>query len=560
MADDAAVLDKFDSSCCAEGAEFSHGDRRGCLKGTRVAVLNKIELWIGNRTTPPVYWLDGLAGTGKTTITQTIAERVFADGKLGASFFCSRGVAKRSDLRFIFPTLAIQLARKYSDFRSLFVPLLRSNPGIFHKSLNDQMRKLIVQPLKESKISTVVIIDALDECIDREPASAILSVLGDFVSEIPAVKFLVTGRPEPRILEGFRRPSLENEKDVLVLHEVEPSQVADDILLYFRHELSDIARRRGLDGWPTAEQLDLLCKRAAGLFVYAVATVKFVEKTSTNPRKQLDLLLQSPERSEREAKTKFNGNSTLNSLYTTILRGAFGEDDDLDNDPKVRLVLGAMVLAANPLSPSTISRLLSLDPLEDVFPLLSSIRSLLILKDDINLPVLPFHQSFSDFIVDSDRCTDKRFHVSHPVHSSELLVSCLDLMNLTLKKNMCELPDAVANSDVKDLKKKVERYIDPALRYACESWHTHLINGPTVLTRTSKIASALHLFLKTKFLFWLEVLSVLGAARNAIDSLQAVVHRLEVGPSSVLGDLLRFAYTYFRNHPHLTLPTTVSAL
>ena len=542
MADDAAVLDKFDSSCCAEGAEFSHGDRRGCLKGTRVAVLNKIELWIGNRTTPPVYWLNGLAGTGKTTITQTIAERVFADGKLGASFFCSRGVAKRSDLRFIFPTLAIQLARKYSDFRSLFVPLLRSNPGIFHKSLNDQMCKLIVQPLKESKISTVVIIDALDECIDREPASAILSVLGDFVSEIPAVKFLVTGRPEPRILEGFRHPSLENEKDVLVLHEVEPSQVADDILLYFRHELSDIARRRGLDGWPTAVQLDLLCKRAAGLFVYAVATVKFIDKPSANARTQLNLLLQSPELNEREAKTKFNENSTLNSLYTTILHGAFGEDDDPDNDPKVQLVLSAMVLAANPLSPSTIARLLSLDPLEDVLPLLSSIRSLLILKD-INLPVLPFHKSFSDFIVDSDRCTDKRFHVSRPARSSELLVSCLDLMNLTLKKNMCELPDAAANSDVEDLKERVERYIDPALQYACGSWHTHLIDGPAVLVRTSKIASALHLFLETKFLFWLEVLSVLGAPRNAIDALRAVVDRLEVGPHSVLSVLLRFAHT-----------------
>ena len=33
------------------------------------------------------------------------------------------------------------------------------------------MEKLIVQPLDETGISTVIVIDALDECEDEEPAS-----------------------------------------------------------------------------------------------------------------------------------------------------------------------------------------------------------------------------------------------------------------------------------------------------------------------------------------------------------------------------------------------------
>ena len=37
---------------------------------------------------------------------------------------------------------------------------------------------ILVQPLAKSSISTVIVIDALDECKDEEPASAILSVLG----------------------------------------------------------------------------------------------------------------------------------------------------------------------------------------------------------------------------------------------------------------------------------------------------------------------------------------------------------------------------------------------
>jgi len=126
--------------------------------------------------------LNGLARTGKSTIAQTLAERLFAGDQLGASFFCSRDFEERSNLHFIFPTLAVQLARRHTEFRSTFVPLAQSDPGIAYQSLYNQMNKLIVQPLVRSAISTVIIIDALDECKDDEPASAILSVVGQFVS------------------------------------------------------------------------------------------------------------------------------------------------------------------------------------------------------------------------------------------------------------------------------------------------------------------------------------------------------------------------------------------
>jgi hypothetical protein len=173
---------------------------------------------------PPVYWLNGLAGTGKSTIAQTIAERIFADGQLGASFFCSRDFEDRSNLHFIFPTLAVQLARRYTEFRSIFIPLVQSDPGIAHESLYNQMNKLIVQPLKESAISTVIVIDALDECKDEEPASAILSVLGQFVSQIPKVKILRHRSPGATDSRGIPSPSVGKATDVFVLHEVESSR------------------------------------------------------------------------------------------------------------------------------------------------------------------------------------------------------------------------------------------------------------------------------------------------------------------------------------------------
>ncbi|KAF9643443.1 hypothetical protein BDM02DRAFT_3065052, partial [Thelephora ganbajun] len=525
----------------------------GCFKGTRTAVLDQIELWTRDFDKPPIYWLNGLAGTGKSTIAQTIAERIFADGQLGASFFCSRDFEDRRGLHFIFPTIAVQLARKYTEFRSIFVPLVRSDPAIVDESLYSQMKKLIIEPLERSAISTVIVIDALDECKDEEPASAILTVLGQFVSEIPKVKFFLTGRPEPRIRRGFGLPPLAKATDVFVLHEVEPNRVDSDIRLFLRHSFLEIAGRQGgLDGRPTEEQLDLLCERAAGLFVYAVATVKFVDHRNKNPTKQLDRLLQLPKSTVCEGKTKFKLNTTLDSLYTSILQEAFSDDDPM-GDPMVRSVLGAVVLAANPLSPSTIGALLGFDT-GDVFPPLSSIHSLLTLQEDTDQPVRPFHKSFPDFIVDPTRCTNERFRVSPPGHHPELLVGCLNLMNRTLEKNMCKLPDTVTNSEVPDLRERTERYISPALQYACKSWHKHLVDEHT--TRTPEITSALHRFLENKFVFWLEVLSVLGAAREAIDALDVITKRLEASPTVELAnDCFRFVTGFFEvideSAPHI---------
>ncbi|KAF9783483.1 hypothetical protein BJ322DRAFT_1156844 [Thelephora terrestris] len=541
-----AILNNFRR---AQGAGYQHAGRKGCLKGTRKTVLDEIELWAKDFEKLPVYWLNGLAGTGKSTIAQTIAERMFAEGQLGASFFCSRNFEDRSNLHSIFPTIAVQLARKYAEFRSILVPLVHSDPEIVHESLYNQMDKLIVRPLQETSLSTIIVIDALDECKDEEPASAILSVLARFVTQVPKVKFFLTGRPEPRIQEGFRLPLLVDATNTFILHEVQTNQINSDIQQFFQSSFLELAfRHTGLDNWPTKEQLDLICKRAAGLFVYAVATVKFINTRNYHPRERLDLLLQLPDSTVHEGKTKFNSNTSLDSLYRSILQEAFSHDG-AEDDPRIHSILGAVILVANPLSPSAISTLLGIHS-DYVTPPLLSIHSLLILHEDINQPVRPFHKSFPDFITDPTRCTNQRFYIS-PSHHLDLLVCCLNLMNNTLEKNMCQLPEAVANSEVHDLQERADKNISQALQYACKSWHKHLVNDPT-----DKITSALRCFLEKKFLSWLEVLSVLGAVRNAVDALKVVAEWLqETSLLDLTNDCLRFVMGFFEvistSAPHI---------
>ena len=503
----------------AHGAGYRHGNRNGCLKKTRENVLNEIEKWTEDSEMSPVFWLNGLAGTGKSTIAQTVAERLFADGRLGASFFCSRGVEDRSDLQLIFPTLAFQLAQMYPHFRSSLIPFLQSNPDIVHESLQDQMQRLLIQPLLSAGISTVIVIDALDECKDEDSESAILLVLGMLVSDIPRVKFFVTSRPEAYISSGFRGSLLKDSTHIFILHEVEPCIIDNDIRHFFKLELSRLPHKgRSVDDWPTEEHLDSLCRRAAGFFVYAVATVNFLKHKFKRPSDRLDIIMRSPENTAHEGKAELKSYTSLDSLYTSILQEAFRKND-AEDDAMVRSVLSAVVLAVNPLSPSAVAKLMGFE-CDIVLYLLESIQSILALCDDVDHPAHPFHKSFPDFITDSGRCTNTRFYIS-PDYHTELVLCCLRLMDESLEKNMCSIPDYVLNSEVDDLPTRIEENgIRGALEYACRSWYKHLI---VTRDRAADVVFSLRGFLERKFLFWLEVLSVLGAVGDAARALNTTI-------------------------------------
>ncbi|KAF9645787.1 hypothetical protein BDM02DRAFT_3189409 [Thelephora ganbajun] len=543
---DTAELSILNNCHRARGVEFRHSGRQGCLKGTRKAILDEIESWSNDSNMSPVYWLNGLAGTGKSTVAQTIAERIFAEGRLGASFFCSRDFKDRRSLHYIFPTLAFQLAHKYPGFRSILVPLLQSNPDIGHESLFNQMRTLIAEPLSLSSISTVIVIDALDECVDDDPQSTILSVMGRLVEGIPNVKFFITGRPEPRIQSGFRLGLLRSLTDIFVLHDVEPSVVNMDIRLFLKHGLSELAKRRGVeqDVWPTDEHINLLCERAAGLFVYAVATLKFLDHAFTPPNKQLDIIARAPESTTFEGKAKFRSSMTLDSLYLSCFQNAF-DGVDTEDDEKVCSVVGTVVLAMDPLPPSAIATLFNLGK-QEVIDLLRLIQSLLKLPEDPDSPVLPFHKSFPDFITNPLRCPNKRFHISPRTGHLKIALSCLKLMNISLQQNLLSLPNYALNLEVKDLEMRIKNQISSALQYACKSWHSHLTEARGDV---SVIIPTLQSFLQEGFLAWLEVLSVIGAAGDAVIALERLMHWLqEVAKDyqllNIARDYLQFATAF----------------
>ena len=496
----------LESICHTKGAGHCSGNRQGCLRGTRVDVLLQLEHWLKDEQDCRVFWLNGLAGTGKSTIAQTFAEVSFADGELGASFFCSRDFEDRSKLQVIFPTLAYQLAYRYSLFRQQLLQVLKANPGVGQESLCSQMEKVIVGPFRGTQIQTLIIIDALDECKDDEPASAILSVLSRFVDEIPQVKFLITGRPELQISSGFRLKPLQPITDILRLHDVKPSLVDGDIRLFFRTQLTNIAETwNDCDlpkDWPSSNDIDVLCKKAAGLFIYASTVVKFIISKYHALSERLTLITSLPQSTTHE------GKSGIDLLYTQVLEQAFYNvgSDGQELYSCFRSVVGAVVLVFNPLPIKALSTLLGIS---NISATLCSLHSLLLIPDGTEDPICTFHKSFPDFLTDPGRCEDKRFFVDPSVQHTELVLSCLNLMKKRLERNICNLDDYAVLSEVEDLSTRQKTHIGSALEYSCCFWTRHLVKTPSD-GHIAEIQEAIDEFFITHLLFWIEVLAIMG--------------------------------------------------
>ena len=482
-------------------------------------MLSKIEHWAEDFKQPPILWLNGLAGTGKSAIAQTVVDWCDAHDRLVLSCFCSRDAGRNGGPCLIFSTLALQLAEKHSKVRPVLAPVLGD---LVYWAVSDQVEKLIVKPLKVVDVPTLIVLDALDESgLDQECQSDILSALGRWVGEIPKVKILVTSRPQTHFLYHFRSPPLSGLVDVLALHDIAPHLVDSDIRLFLKHELSALAARNGMDNWPTAAQLDLLCARAAGLFVFAVATVKFLDRKNTLPSEQYAIIAHSPHDTIHEGTVEdVYGGLSLDSWCISTLQETFSVHLSIDYST-LRSRFAAITLATHPLPPSAIRTLTG--SRYTIMYTLMSVWLLLKLHQDPDQPVLPFHKLLPDLLTSPSRCTDKKLYISPGKYHSELALNCLKLMNETL--------EGALSLQTRNMGSEVDfPPVEIALKYASTSWHVHLAESKEdVIT----LVPALRHFLENKFKAWLEMLSVLGVTSIAVSARGKTIYWLREGRVSL---------------------------
>ncbi|KAG8677916.1 hypothetical protein FRC08_018216, partial [Ceratobasidium sp. 394] len=163
--------------------------RGGCTENTRTQVMEQVHDWASDDNSKKIYWLNGMAGTGKTTIAYSLCERLEGVQKLAASFFCSRQLPACREVNRILPTISYQLSRFSRPFRHAVSRVLEQDPDVHDQPLLEQLGRLIAEPLNQIghtlPFGLVIVIDALDECHNEEGVHKLLDALLSRAQDLP---------------------------------------------------------------------------------------------------------------------------------------------------------------------------------------------------------------------------------------------------------------------------------------------------------------------------------------------------------------------------------------
>jgi hypothetical protein len=473
-----------------------------------VDLLRRIYAWADGHDERFIFWLNGLAGTGKSTIARSVARNYFEDGRLGASFFFSRGGGDVGNASKFFTSIAVQLARKSPSLQRLICDAVTNNADVVTQSLGDQWRHVVLGPLSKlandsNRTSYVLVIDALDECDNDEDIRNIVKLLAEARMLLTVrLRVLLTSRPEIPIRHGFYQIS-EAEHQDFVLHHISPSIVDHDIMIFVRSNLELIRQKKGLSAdWPGDQVVNQLVQNASGLFIWAATACRFIQEVEKVPliTKRLEAILEAG-----SSTTEGQPQKHLDDIYTAVLSNSVPKKCSYEEKEEclsmLRLIVGSIVILLSPLSVHALGTLLDVRPVE-LDDCLEDLHAILDIPRDDTRPLRVHHPSFRDFLTNRDRRYDPDFWVDEKHANGALATRCIQLMSTSLKEDICgvEIPGTRVGGVERH---RVEQCLPPEVQYACLHWVKHIQKSDVLLQDNDYV----HLFLKTHLLHWLEALS-----------------------------------------------------
>ena len=492
-----------------------------CLPDTRVDLLQEICDWADRQDERCIFWLNGLAGTGKSTIARTIARNYFDKKRLGASFFFSRGGGDVSHAGKFVSSIAVQLTSSIPALRQYICDAITECSDISSRSLRDQWHELVLHPLSklDSKgclSSYILVVDALDECDDDNNIQVILKLLAEARSlERVRLQVFLTSRPEIPIRYGFCQiPDVEHQD--FVLHRISPSIIDHDIYIFLEYNLRLIGQERFLDAsWLGEKFIKQLVRNASGLFIWAATACRFI-RAGLFAEERLRMLING-------SMSSTTPEEHLNEMYITVLKNCvlpsyMAQEREILYG-MLRHLLGSIVALFSPLSASSLSRLLNITK-QKTEQTLKDLHAILDIPKDESHPLRLHHPSFRDFLLDKGRCGDSNFWVDEKQAHQTMADSCIGRMSTSLKQDICDLNiPGILVTDVEN--SRVEQYLPPEVQYACLYWVQHLQKSGTRLHDNDRV----HQFLQEHLLHWLEALSWMRKVSkgiHAITSLQSM--------------------------------------
>jgi len=502
------------------------GDADGCLEGTRENVLNEIMAWVSTTEFPNILWLRSMPGAGKSAIARTIVRRLKACKRNGPSFFFSRDDIERLTPFALWCHVLYTLSSRFDAFRREALTRIRQDHFEIGSSQAEDVFEILIQTLASLKDGDipmdqfpVIVIDALDECPQfssriARPRQSVLTAISRWSKISPSFKIIVTSREDSDI-EHVLGNGLSYSLHLSTGVDVDESS-SRDIQHFMRQQLSGYSDLSE----PSDQDLEILSRRAAGLFIWAVTAVRFVLEQSGLPRQRFQRLLKDESVDQRL--------DELSKLYHILLTEQFTLKPDDSISLAFQCVVGTIVVAATPLTTEELIGLLinSQDPpldksmIEHILKRIEMVTS----ARTVAAPTIRFsHQSFPQFLLEP-RSRSQFYAIDLAQSKSYMALRCLDIMNTSLTFNIGGLSTYYQDNSKRRSGSLVPSYprATPSLCYVVLSFSAHLVHNPP----SSDLLAALLIFFEKHLLHWLELMSYLTAIHTTTAALEIILRWL----------------------------------
>jgi hypothetical protein len=490
---------------------------KACLPETREDILTDIYDWASGQYSEKIFWLYGIAGSGKSAISNTVGKYLELMKISNACFFCKRDDPMHNNPRRVLPTLAYQLAQTNEHYRWSLLEVNETRTMSENMSIQDQFDYLFQGVAKhpqflaknpESDYRFIVVIDALDECGMTSGRKSLLQSLVKLPELWTWIKIFITSREEKDITDIISSVSRKRN-----------SYEIDDNVKDVKTLLASFAKDKDLNLKP--HEIERLSELSKGLFIWIATIVKFLENEGDKSY-YIKLFMEGEEFATAEGQ--------LDGIYSTILNIASG--DSQRNKLIIKTILSVIVVSADrEFIPYEVLKLALSHVLNDISKTKDFLDKLhsVIYTDKNSDSIRVYHPSFADYVQTKKRCGEQ-YWVDKQETKCLIASTCLKIMMKQLTFNLCQLESSLySNKDMDNLIQQNLQGVSNELRYSSYNWVFYIpdIDIPQVDVKLVDLYKIIQYFLSSKkLLFWIELLSLCGHVFKLTDILDDLDYKL----------------------------------
>ncbi|CAG7997477.1 unnamed protein product [Penicillium salamii] len=481
----------------------------GLLKDSYCWILDNKEFqqWQDNASNS-LLWIRGDPGKGKTMLLCGIIDeltRLFGDTANISFFFCQATDVRINNATAVLRGLIYSLVKKQPSLLAHVKSQYDYTGKALFEDINawNALSRIFTDILKDATLpSTYLIIDALDECTTGLPS--LLDLITQVSSAYPQIKWIVSSRNWPNIEER-----LDTTHTAPISLELNEASVSEAVSNFIQHKVHYLAKVKQYSD----ETRDTICRHLSsnsqGTFLWVALVCQDLDRTSRrHALKKMEVFPPG-----------------LNALYGRMIDQVRNSEDA----ESCKRILAVMSIVYRPIAFAELASLVELpDDLSGDSEALSEIvaicGSFLTMREDT---IIFVHQSAKEFLLRETQI--EVFPGGIAAEHQTIFSRSIEAMFKTLQRDIfrLKLPGY-----------PIQKVIPPSpnplasAQYACVHWVDHLHHSGCHKKKDVDIdeRGCVGDFLQTRYLHWLEALSILGSISQGIEAmlkLEALLRKKE---------------------------------